>query len=92
VYGGLQDNGSWMDLASPNGVENKDWRNVGFGTAFTLGRPLDKDIVYSDFTVQVLRFHKSTGEISGQAAAKARRTKYRFNWNTACWLSPTNKK
>src|ERR1051326_6053654 len=35
VYGGLQDNGSWYAPSqSENGIENKDWNNVGGGDGF----------------------------------------------------------
>ncbi|HEX8184392.1 MAG TPA: glycosyl hydrolase, partial [Blastocatellia bacterium] len=95
VYGGLQDNGSWMGPSqSVNGIENKDWRNVGFGDGFhTYPDPLDKDIVYSEFQGgNVLRFHKSTGEIKAiRPYPRQGEPKYRFNWNTAMALSPTNK-
>src|SRR6266404_4494246 len=96
VYGGLQDNGSWMGPSqSPGGVENKDWRNVGFGDGFFVwADALDKDIVYSEFQGgNVLRFHKSTGEVKWiKPLPKQGEPKYRFNWNTALGLSPTNKK
>jgi photosystem II stability/assembly factor-like uncharacterized protein len=96
VYGGLQDNGSWTGPSqSPNGVENKDWRNVGFGDGFHVwADQLDKDIVYSEFQGgNVLRFHKSTGEVKWiKPLPKQGEPKYRFNWNTALGLSPTNKK
>jgi photosystem II stability/assembly factor-like uncharacterized protein len=95
VYGGLQDNGSWMGPSqSVNGVESKDWRNVGFGDGFhTYPDPLDKDIVYSEFQGgNVLRYHKATGEIKAiRPYPKQGEPKYRFNWNTAMALSPTNR-
>jgi photosystem II stability/assembly factor-like uncharacterized protein len=96
VYGGLQDNGSWMGPSySPGGVENKDWRNVGFGDGFHVwADPLDRDIVYSEFQGgNVLRYHKATGEAKWiKPLPKQGEPKYRFNWNTALGLSPTNKK
>jgi photosystem II stability/assembly factor-like uncharacterized protein len=96
VYGGLQDNGSWMGPSqSPNGVENKDWRNVGFGDGFHVyPDPTDSDVVYSEFQGgNVLRFHKSTGETKLiKVFPKQGEPKYRFNWNTAMHLSPTNPK
>ncbi|HSQ19516.1 MAG TPA: glycosyl hydrolase, partial [Blastocatellia bacterium] len=96
VYGGLQDNGSWMGPSqSSGGIENKDWRNVGFGDGFFVwADPLDKDIVYSEFQGgNVLRFHKTTGEVKWiKPLQKQGEPKYRFNWNTALGLSPTNKK
>jgi hypothetical protein len=94
VYGGLQDNGSWMGPSSKaGGIQNKDWRNVGFGDGFHVwADPLDKDIIYSEFQGgQILRFHKSLGEIKWvKPLPKQGEPKYRFNWNTPIALSPTN--
>ena len=96
VYGGLQDNGSWMGPSqSPNGIENKDWRSVGFGDGFHVyPDPTDKDVLYSEFQGgNVLRFHKSTGETKLiKVFPKQGEPQYRFNWNTAMHLSPTNPK
>jgi len=96
VYGGLQDNGSWMGPSqSQGGIQNKDWRNVGFGDGFhCFPDRLDKDIVYSEFQGgNVLRFHKSTGEVKWiKPLPKQGEPKYRFNWNTGLAQSPTNKK
>ena len=96
VYGGLQDNGSWMGPSqSPNGVENKDWRSVGFGDGFHVYPDLtDRDVLYSEFQGgNVLRFHKSTGETKLiKVFPKQGEPPYRFNWNTAMHLSPTNPK
>jgi photosystem II stability/assembly factor-like uncharacterized protein len=94
VYGGLQDNGSWMGPSSkPGGIQNKDWRNVGFGDGFHVwADPLDKDIIYSEFQGgQILRVHKALGEIKWvKPLPKQGEPKYRFNWNTPIALSPTN--
>jgi photosystem II stability/assembly factor-like uncharacterized protein len=94
VYGGLQDNGSWMGPSrSPGGIQNKDWSNVGFGDGFHVWPdPLDKDIVYSEFQGgQILRFHKTLRELKWiKPLEKQGEPKYRFNWNTAIHLSPTN--
>ena len=96
VYGGLQDNGSWMGPSSSvGGIENKDWRNIGFGDGFyAYPDPVDKDIVYSEFQGgQLLRFHKTTGEVKSiKPYEKQGDPKYRFNWNTPFVPSPTNPK
>jgi photosystem II stability/assembly factor-like uncharacterized protein len=96
VYGGLQDNGSWMGPSSSiGGVENKDWRNVGFGDGFHVYPDAsDKDIIYSEFQGgQLLRFHRSTGEVKSiKPYPKQGEPNYRFNWNTAMAVSPTNPK
>ena len=35
VYGGLQDNGSWMASSkSPSGIQNRNWTSVGYGDGF----------------------------------------------------------
>ncbi|MGA9769194.1 MAG: glycosyl hydrolase [Blastocatellia bacterium] len=96
VYGGLQDNGSWTGPSSSvNGIENKDWRTVGFGDGFNVyADPTDKNIVYSQFQGgEILRFHRSTGEVKSiKPYAKQGEPKYRFNWNAAVSLSPLNPK
>jgi photosystem II stability/assembly factor-like uncharacterized protein len=96
VYGGLQDNGSWMGpSAAAGGVQNKSWRNIGFGDGFhSYADPTDKDIIYSEFQGgQFLRYHKSTGEVKSiKPYEKQGEPKYRFNWNTPIALSPTNPK
>ncbi len=96
VYGGLQDNGSWMGpSSSPGGIENKDWRTVGFGDGFyVFPDPLDKDVVYSESQGgQILRFHKSTGEIKWiKPLPKEGEPPYRFNWNSPIHISQVNPK
>ncbi|MEW6364470.1 MAG: glycosyl hydrolase [Acidobacteriota bacterium] len=92
VYGGLQDNGSWMGpSASPNGIENKDWKNVGFGDGFwVLPDPADKDIIYCEYQGgNLLRFHKSVHETKEiRPYPKEGEPKFRFNWNTPIAISP----
>lgn len=93
VYGGLQDNGSWMGPSqTPGGVQNKDWREVGFGDGFYVWpHPTDHNIVYSQYQGgKLLRFHRSTREIKSiPPQSKAGEPKLRFNWNAAAALSPT---
>jgi photosystem II stability/assembly factor-like uncharacterized protein len=96
VYGGLQDNGSWMGPSSgAGGIQNKHWRNVGFGDGFHVyPDPTDSQIVYSEFQGgQLLRFHLKTAEVKSiKPYPKDGEPKYRFNWNTPMALSPTNPK
>ena len=93
VYGGLQDNGSWMGPSrSAGGIENKDWTLVGQGDGFhTYRDPEETDIVYAEFQGGMLtRYHLSTGEskeirpLPGEGEED-----YRFNWNTPLHLSPS---
>jgi photosystem II stability/assembly factor-like uncharacterized protein len=94
VYGGLQDNGSWMGPSeSPGGVQNKDWRSVGIGDGFhVFPHPTDKNVLYSQYQGgRLLRFHKKTGEIKSiMPQPTGGDPKFRFNWNAAVALSPSN--
>jgi len=95
VYGGLQDNGSWMAPSSaPGGVANHHWRNLGGGDGFSVvSDPNDSDIVYLESQGgRIVRVRRSTGEnreINPFAAAGE--AKLRFNWNTPIYASPTQK-
>ena len=94
VYGGLQDNGSWRGPSqSINGVENKDWLNVGFGDGFyAWPDQKDKNVIYSEFQGgQILRYHKNTGEVKSiKVYPTENQAKLRFNWNTPIEVSEKN--
>jgi photosystem II stability/assembly factor-like uncharacterized protein len=95
VYGGLQDNGSWMGPSqAPNGIQNKAWKNVGIGDGFyTIPDPLDNDVVYSEFQGgKILRFDRSSGELMGIEPYAQEGEKLRFNWNTPIEISEKNPK
>jgi len=95
VYGGLQDNGSWMGPSrAPGGIENKDWRGVGFGDGFCVYRdPGDPDYVYSEYQGgQIQRLHLPTGELREiKPYPPEGAEEYRFNWNTPIAFSPNEK-
>jgi len=86
VYGGLQDNGSWLAPSrSPGGIENADWENIGGGDGFcVVVDPNDPDVVYWEWQGgNVRRKSMSTGEnkdIKPQPGPGE--PEYRFNWNT----------
>ena len=93
VFGGLQDNGSWMGPSqSAGGIENKDWTLVGQGDGFhTYRDPDETDMIYAEFQGgNLTRYHLATGEskeirpLPGEGEED-----YRFNWNTALHLSPS---
>ncbi len=92
VYGGLQDNGSWMGPSrSPSGIENRDWESVGSGDGFhTYRDPNDPDFVYSEYQGgQIHRRHLQTGEMREIKPYPAEgEPEYRFNWNTPVAFSP----
>lgn len=86
VYGGLQDNGSWMAPSSaPGGVKNSDWIELYSGDGFWVTPdPRDHNIVYAesqggDVNRIDLRSFKS---ISIRPQAQKGDDKLRWNWNT----------
>ncbi|MGB2988067.1 MAG: glycosyl hydrolase [Phycisphaerae bacterium] len=94
VYGGLQDNGSWMGPSQTpsGGVQNKHWDSIGFGDGFHVHVDRQKpDIVYLEWQGgRIQRVHKSTGESKDiQPLPDKGDLKYRFNWNAPIHLSPT---
>jgi photosystem II stability/assembly factor-like uncharacterized protein len=93
VYGGLQDNGSWMGPTSaPGGIRNKNWRNVGGGDGFWTWRDTaDSDFVYSESQGgNIVRIQLSTGEARDiKPFPGPGEPEYRFNWNSPIHLSPT---
>jgi photosystem II stability/assembly factor-like uncharacterized protein len=95
VYGGLQDNGTWMGpSASSTGISNHAWRPIGAGDGFAVANDsVDPDLVYLESQGgRIYRFRRSTGETKEiyPYATKAE-SKLRFNWNTPIVTSPTQK-
>ena len=94
VYGGLQDNGTWMGPSrSPGGIENSDWKVIGFGDGFHAYRdPNKSDIVYVEYQGgQLMRHHLATGEIKRiQPLPEEGEEDYRCNWNSPIHLSPSD--
>jgi len=92
VYGGLQDNGSWMGPSrSPGGIENSDWRNLGYGDGFyVLPDPLDTDIIYWSWQGGGIerRSLKAGDSKDIKPYPRVGEPTFRFNWNTPVVLSP----
>jgi photosystem II stability/assembly factor-like uncharacterized protein len=95
VYGGLQDNGTWMAPSQwPGGISNHQWRSIGGGDGFAVvPDSVDTDVVYLESQGgRIVRFRRSTGEskeiypYAGRGEAKLR-----FNWNAPIYASPTQK-
>jgi photosystem II stability/assembly factor-like uncharacterized protein len=86
VYGGLQDNGSWMGPSKkPGGIRNSDWKNIGYGDGFyTYGDISDPDITYSQYQGgRINRTNQRTGESKYlKPFPEAGTDELRFNWNT----------
>jgi photosystem II stability/assembly factor-like uncharacterized protein len=93
VYGGLQDNGSWMAPSQwPGGITNSLWKNVGFGDGFhAFPDRGDNTIVYAESQGgDVIRRSTITGETKEiKPFAEKGETELRFNWNTPLATSPT---
>jgi photosystem II stability/assembly factor-like uncharacterized protein len=93
VYGGLQDNGSWMAPSrKQGGIANRHWRVLGGGDGFwAFSDPTDPDITYVEYQGgNMLRVRRSTGETKEIKPFRAKdEPEYRFNWNTPIHVSPS---
>ncbi len=93
VYGGLQDNGTWMGPSrSVAGIQNRDWRNIGFGDGFHAAPdPSDRDIVYVEYQGGMfMRYRRSTGELKDiKPYPQAGDPDFRFNWNAPLHVGPS---
>jgi photosystem II stability/assembly factor-like uncharacterized protein len=86
VYGGLQDNGSWMaPSAAPGGVGNANWKNIYFGDGFwTVPDPTDPNTAYAEYQGGNMgRIDLTTlKSVKIQPQQTVREEKLRWNWNT----------
>ena len=92
VYGGLQDNGTWMSPSrAADGIANRQWRNIDFGDGFwAFSDPADSDYAYAEYQGgKISRFRKTTGESRDiKPLPRADEPQFRFNWNSPIALSP----
>ncbi len=99
VYGGLQDNGSWIGATSrPGGITNAQWQSVYGGDGFwAYEDPADPAYVYAEsqggdlarinrFTFETRSLHPL---LDDEDLLKYK--KLRFNWNTPVALSPNER-
>ena len=95
VYGGLQDNSSWVgDSSYPGGVTNSRWENMYSGDGFWMFEdPSDPAYIYAEAqggTIgRVNRYTHDTRPI--QPLPEYGEKKLRFNWNTPIHMSPNEK-
>lgn len=96
VYGGLQDNGSWMAPSrSPSGIENSDWVNLGGGDGFAVvADPRDPQIVYWEWQGgNINRKDLRTGESKDIKPLRQNDgPKLRWHWNTPIAVSASDSK
>ena len=95
VYGGLQDNSSWVgDSSYPGGVSNARWENMYGGDGFWMWQdPADSDYVYAEAQGgEIGRVNRFTHQVRAiKPYARYGEKKLRFNWNTPIQISPTDK-
>jgi photosystem II stability/assembly factor-like uncharacterized protein len=93
VYGGLQDNSSWVgDSQYPGGITNDRWENMYGGDGFWMfPDPADPDYIYAESQGGYIgRINRKTHESrSIQPLPQYKEGKLRFNWNTPIHISPT---
>ena len=91
VYGGLQDNSSWVgDSQYPGGITNSRWENMYGGDGFWMfSDPTDPDYLYAESQGGYIgRINRKTHEVRGiQPLPGYNEGKLRFNWNTPIQVS-----
>ncbi|MEA2761179.1 MAG: hypothetical protein QOD47_463 [Gemmatimonadaceae bacterium] len=94
VYGGLQDNSSWVgDSEYPGGITNSRWENMYGGDGFWMFvDPTDQNYLYAEAQGgEIGRVNRKTHETRPlKPLPRYKEGKERFNWNTPIHMSPTN--
>ena len=91
VYGGLQDNSSWVgDSAYPGGITNARWENLFGGDGFWVyPDPTDADYAYAEAQGGAIgRVNRRTLVQRDIQPKAGYHEKLRFNWNAPIALSP----
>ncbi len=95
VYGGLQDNSSWVgDSSYPGGISNSRWENMYNGDGFWMWEdPADPTYIYCEMQGgEIGRVNRYTHESRAiKPYAQYGEKKLRFNWNTPIQISPNEK-
>src|SRR5215471_14076724 len=95
VYGGLQDNSSWVgDSQYPGGITNHRWENMYGGDGFWMFQdPADPDYIYAEAQGgEIGRVNRYTHDgRSIKPYPNYKEGKLRFNWNTPIHMSPNEK-
>jgi hypothetical protein len=93
VYGGLQDNSSWVgDSQYPGGITNSRWENMYGGDGFWMFvDPTDTDYIYAEYQGgNIARINRKTKETRGiQPLPKYGEGKLRYNWNAPIHVTKT---
>src|SRR2546426_655911 len=94
VYGGLQDNSSFVGESQyPGGITNAQWENMYNGDGFWMfPDPADPDYIYAEYQGgEIGRVNCHTHEARNIKPRPNYKEKLRFNWNTPIALSPNEK-
>jgi len=94
VYGGLQDNSSWVGESQyPGGITNAQWENMYGGDGFWMfPDPADPDYIYAEYQGgEIARINRRTHQARNIKPRPNYKEKLRFNWNTPIALSPNQK-
>jgi photosystem II stability/assembly factor-like uncharacterized protein len=94
VYGGLQDNSSWVgDSQYPGGITNSRWENMFNGDGFWMfPDPADPDYIYAEYQGGYIgRVNRHTHQGRDIQPKPNYKEKLRWNWNTPIALSPNEK-
>ncbi|WP_310468541.1 VPS10 domain-containing protein [Sphingomonas sp.] len=94
VYGGLQDNSSWVgDQEYPGGITNNRWENLYGGDGFwAFADPADPDYAYVEFQGgHIARVNRKTLEGRAIQPKAGYKEKLRWNWSAPIHLSPNDK-
>lgn len=95
VYGGMQDNGSWVGPSSVlkrGGIRNNDFQELYFGDGFDVV-PYRADSRFGYAMSQggnVGSYDRQTGEVQFIKPVEGVDNPYRFNWNAAIAQDPYN--
>jgi photosystem II stability/assembly factor-like uncharacterized protein len=95
VYGGLQDNSSWVgDSQYPGGITSSRWENMYGGDGFWMFvDPSDPTYIYAEAQGgEIGRVNRKTHETRNiKPLPLYKEGKLRYNWNAPIHLSPTVK-
>ena len=94
VYGGLQDNSSWVGSSSfPGGIANAQWENMYGGDGFWMfPDPSDPDYLYAEAQGgNIGRVNRRTHQSRDIRPRAKYGEKLRWNWNTPIHVSPNEK-
>lgn len=97
IYGGLQDNGSWIGPSVARfkgGIRNLYWQRVSVGDGFdVVPDPQDSNYGYSMGQAGSLyRYHRPSGQLNLIKPTHPEGEYLRFNWNAGIAIDPFDEK